>query len=379
MMENLNTATIYASAYTVAILSFLCLVIDTPPLIWHARNLNVAAASLILWIIILNLFVFINVLLWPSDAIGTWFSGSILCDIEVKLFIGSRTGQLGALISIMKSLAEVLDTENVRAVNVGKEEKRKKAIEDIILAWGIPAVLMLCHYVVQPTRYAIFAIDGCTTIVDNSWPAIALVEIWPVLFVLVAGSYAGKCWSIFIFHDAKLLTDYTGLVVYRLHRYRSSFSSLLMASSTNKSRFLRLFLMALSTTVVFTPVCLYVFYTNVNIERIPYSWSLVHNQKAWNEIVMAPSNGHVSLDHWIRIVTGIFVFAFFGVGTEAVKMYKSALIAVGLWRFFPEPRRDRVGASTLTESWSGSSLIIKAKSLVSGRRPKTDPEHTVLR
>jgi pheromone a factor receptor len=190
-MENPNAAPIYASAYIVAVLSLLSLVIATPPLIWHARNLNVAAASLILWIIILNFFDFINVLLWPSDDISTWFSGRILCDIEVKLFIGSRTGQLGALISILRSLAKVLDTENVRAVTVGKEEKRKKATEDIILAWGIPAVLMLCHYVVQPARYAIFAIDGCSAIVDNSWPAIPLVEIWPVIFVLIEGYYAG--------------------------------------------------------------------------------------------------------------------------------------------------------------------------------------------
>ena len=153
----------------------------------------------------------------------------------------------------------------------------------------------------------------------------------------------------------------TGLVVYRLHRYRTQFSSILSASNTRKSRFLRLFLMALILSVVFLPLTLYIFYTNVNVPRIPFSWEKVHDSDAWNAIVMIPSNGNVSLDRWIRVATGIFVFAFFGMGSEAMEMYRSALRAIGLGRIFPGLEGSRRTATSSTGS--NPSFSSRAKSL----------------
>ena len=157
---------------------------------------------------------------------------------------------------------------------------------------------------------------------------------------------------------------FIGVVVYRIHRYRKQFSSLLAASNTNKSRFVRLFLMAFSLTFVFLPLTLYIFYQNVNVPRHPFSWESVHSSEAWEEIMMVPSYGSVMVDHWIRVATGIFVFVFFGMGNEAMQMYRSALLAVGLGSIFPRLKKGRPSTSSggnASSLGSRARLFIKAK------------------
>ncbi|KAI9684279.1 MAG: a-factor receptor [Bathelium mastoideum] len=354
----MDTATsifpIYASAIVLAVFSLLNVLLDLPPFIFHLGARNVAASSLILWIILMNLFDLVNALLWPTDDISKWFSGTGLCDVEVKLFVGAQVGQLGALICIMQELARVLDTQNVTLGRTSSEEKRRKVWE-LVVCWGMPVLLMLSHYIVQPARYSIFGVSGCTVMVDNSWPAIVLVQIWPAIFALVD-------------------VYYSGVVVYRIHRYRKEFSSLLSASNTSKSRFLRLFLMALALTVVFFPLTLYLFYYNVNIAHIPFSWEKIHDQEAWGEIVMVPGNGSVFTDHWIRVATGVLVFVFFGMGSEAMQMYRSALLAIGLGKIFP---RLQKGRNSTSPSGSTSSFGSRAKVFIRGKLSRRGAAATV--
>ncbi|KAI9661779.1 MAG: a-factor receptor [Bathelium mastoideum] len=299
----MDTATsifpIYASAIVLAVFSLLNVLLDLPPFIFHLGARNVAASSLILWIILMNLFDLVNALLWPTDDISKWFSGTGLCDVEVKLFVGAQVGQLGALICIMQELARVLDTQNVTLGRTSSEEKRRKVWELVV------------------------------------------------------------CW---------------GVVVYRIHRYRKEFSSLLSASNTSKSRFLRLFLMALALTVVFFPLTLYLFYYNVNIAHIPFSWEKIHDQEAWGEIVMVPGNGSVFTDHWIRVATGVLVFVFFGMGSEAMQMYRSALLAIGLGKIFP---RLQKGRNSTSPSGSTSSFGSRAKVFIRGKLSRRGAAATV--
>ncbi|KAF2238659.1 STE3-domain-containing protein [Viridothelium virens] len=348
-MENtVLTSPVYTAAIILAFFSLLNLLIDLPPFIFHARARNIAASSLILWILLMNLSDLINALIWPNDNVSNWFSGTILCDIEVKLFIGAQIGQTGALICIMRELAKVLDTDNATMGRSSGEEK-KRMIGELIMCWGLPVLLMFAHYVVQPARYAVFGLNGCTIMIDNSWPAVVLVQMWPPLFALVD-------------------VYYSGLVIYRIHRYRTQFSSLLTASNTNRSRFLRLFLMALSLGLAFLILTIYLFYKNIIVTHIPYSWKLVHDPEAWNEILMVPSYGVVLIDHWIRIATGISVFAFFGVGKEATSMYRTALVAIGLGKVFPRLKEGRSSTSQGSSSSFGSRAKAYVKEKWSGSR-----------
>lgn len=182
------------ASYAVAILSFLALFVDVPCIAWHIKNRNFSAISLVFWIMLGNLFNFVNAIVWANDDVDHWFQGQVYCDVEVKLDLGATIGITGALLCLMRSLARALDTDKP-AILQNKPHGQRKLIVEGILCFGLPVYLMAIHYVVQPNRYYIFGIAGCTVSFDRSWPAIVLVFIWPVLICLMDSYYCGKIFS----------------------------------------------------------------------------------------------------------------------------------------------------------------------------------------
>ncbi len=89
--------------------------------------------------------------------------------------------------------------------------------------------------------------------------------------------------------------------------------------------------MSTALIVVFTPLQFYILYANVSVPHHEYSWHDVHDDWQINPI---PTGGLVLFDRWIRIGIGFLVFAFFGVGEDAIKMYRSWLVKLGLARIF---------------------------------------------
>ncbi|KAL8813847.1 MAG: hypothetical protein Q9223_006888 [Gallowayella weberi] len=274
-----------AASIALPTLAFIAVVLNVPPLVWHIRHRNVAACNLIGWAMFMNLCNFVNGLIWPTDNIYNWFSGQILCDIEVKLVLAAHFGVVGSLTCIMRALANVLDTQRTSLVPT-KKHRRIEFIITSMLCFGGPLYAMAIHYVIQPSRYYILAVVGCTPSLDNSWPTIVLMDIWPVVFCLASTYYGAS------------------------------------TSDLTKSRFLRLFLLASSLVLIFTPVQFYVFSLNLSTPLIPYSWDLVHDRHAWMDIIMLPLHGFVPVDRWISVVVGFFVFMFFGLGSDATRMYR---------------------------------------------------------
>ncbi|KAI9700248.1 MAG: a-factor receptor [Candelina mexicana] len=334
-METAITYTRSPSAVALPILAALAIVSSTPPLIWHYKNRNTAACSLVFWIILVNFFNFANALIWPTDDTAHWYDGNVLCDIEVKLMGASNLGVVGALACIMRNLANVMDTDRTGLIPTRLQRRRQVAV-DLLLCFGGPMYMIIIHYIVQPNRYYIFAISGCTPSYDNSWPSIVLVFIWSPILCL-------------------LDTYYCGLVIVRLHRYRQQFAHMVSSSSMNlnPSRFKRLFLISFTLIVIFFPVQFYIFYVNLSFPRIPYSWNLVHGREWWN-IVMVPTGGIVAFDRWVRLGSGFLVFVFFGMGKDAVTMYRSWLCKIGLGKIFPDLERRDSNASSQATSSSGS-------------------------
>lgn len=191
MMDE-STFPVTPNAVAVPILALITLIIDTPPFVWHIRNRNLAASSLVFWVIIANLMNFINPLIWPTDDIQHWWHGQILCDIEIKLMMAINFGVVGSMLCIMRNLAKALDTEQA-ILSPSKAQRRRQTIIDCLFCFGGPIYVMLIHYIVQPNRYYIFAISGCTSSFDNSWPKLALVFIWPPIICLVDAYYSGMC------------------------------------------------------------------------------------------------------------------------------------------------------------------------------------------
>ena len=302
-------------------LAIISLILCSPPLTWHIRNRNLAASALVFWIMLENIFNFVNPLIWPTDRMTTWWHGYGLCDMETKLTIASNIGFPASLLCVIRYLAMILDTKNT-VLRSGKGYKSRQLLIEGAFCFGLPVGMMLMHLVVQDTRYYIFAIVGCVPSYDDSWVSILLIHIWGPVLSLIAGCYAV-------------------LVIIRLVQYKRSFSDILSASSSSltTSRFLRLFFMSLVLVLGALPLQLYGLVENFShYEFKSYSWRRVHAH--WEDIILIPTFGQVTVDHWVQVAVGFTVFIFFGMGKDATKLYRSWLLAVGLGKIWPSLRRD---------------------------------------
>ncbi|KAL8814796.1 MAG: hypothetical protein Q9191_008518 [Dirinaria sp. TL-2023a] len=174
-----------------SVLTLLTTLLSLPPFFWHIKNRNLAASSLVFWIILTNILYFINSLIWPSDNLDGWWRGYGLCDIEVKLQVAATVGIPAALVFLMRNLARVLDTNRTVLQPKPAQRKRQIAIE-LLLCCGAPVYVIIVHYIVQDARYYIFAIAGCVVPFDNSWPSIVLVQIWSPFLSVVAAYYSSE-------------------------------------------------------------------------------------------------------------------------------------------------------------------------------------------
>ena len=180
------------------VLAILANILCCPPLVWHIKKRNFPAACLIVWFLLINLFNFINPLVWPTDDMSTWWSGEGLCDVETKIMVGSYVGVVGALACIFRSLATALDTDSAVLIP-SKAQRMRKLVIELVLCVGFPVYMMATHYIVQPRRYTITAISGCGPSYDRSWPSTALHFVWPPVVCLLDVYYCGKFFFFFFF------------------------------------------------------------------------------------------------------------------------------------------------------------------------------------
>lgn len=164
-------------------LSGIAIAASILPILWHIKTKNIASISLVLWIGIFNTISFTNAFIWGENIFTAW-EGRVFCDIEIKFLIGAITGQIGACAAVTRSLANIMRDD--LPVMKTRAEKRRQMIVDLLLCYGIPSWMIGIHYIVQPDRYWLVQVTGCTPTVDNSWPSIVLVFIWPPIMALVA-------------------------------------------------------------------------------------------------------------------------------------------------------------------------------------------------
>jgi pheromone a factor receptor len=189
-MDNPTTQP-YTTAILLATFALLSVLLITPPMLWHFSNRNIGATSLIFWLLLLNLQSALNALLWPHDDLSQWFSGTGLCDIQVKLQIAASVGVPSSVASILRALARVMNTEKA-SLGLSKGEKRKGVVIGLVWCFGCPVLQMFFHYVVQNERYYVLGIAGCTPGMSDSWVTDLLVFAPPVGWTIVGGIYSGE-------------------------------------------------------------------------------------------------------------------------------------------------------------------------------------------
>lgn len=185
------SAPLYPAAILLPILSFPSWMLCILPLSWHFRQGNIAAGSLILWVVMMNFFNSINPLIWPCDNIEEWWDGHVWCDIHARLQVGCIVGTTASTAMIVRKLAKVMDTRNI-TVSSSRDNKVKEKVLEILWCWIYPLVLILLYYVVQPVRYMIYGVIGCLSAYDTSWPSLVLSFMWAPITIIVAAGYAGK-------------------------------------------------------------------------------------------------------------------------------------------------------------------------------------------
>lgn len=170
-------------------LSGLAIAASILPLIWHVKSKNLPAICLIMWIGMFNTISFLNAFIWGGDIFKAW-EGKVFCDIEVKFIIAAMTGKMGSIAACARDLANIM-RDDLPVVKT-RQEKRRQLIIDLLFCFGVPAWMMSIHYVIQPDRYWLIEVMGCTPTVDNSWPSIVLVFIWPPISALVATYFCSE-------------------------------------------------------------------------------------------------------------------------------------------------------------------------------------------
>jgi hypothetical protein len=98
---------------------------------------------------------------------------------------------------------------------------------------------------------------------------------------------------------------------------------------------------------------------NLNIQWLPYSWSIIHDPSTWWIIIYLPELGVRTFDCWVSIAMAVFVFAYFGMGGDAVQTYRKWMVKVGFRSLFPslkQPRRQH--ASSGERSWTSQFSIV---------------------
>lgn len=100
--------------------------------------------------------------------------------------------------------------------------------------------------------------------------------------------------------------------------------------------------MSILLLLIYLPLNIYWFYVNVaQLPIQPFSWNSVHNPARWNIIPYVPANDAFTVNRYVPASMSFFVFAFFGIGTEARRIYASIGTALGLGTCFPRLLRER--------------------------------------
>ncbi|KIW75911.1 hypothetical protein Z517_10656 [Fonsecaea pedrosoi CBS 271.37] len=297
------------SSMIVVPLALLAIFAAIPPIVVQLRAKNLAASILLVGITILNVQNVVNAVIWSSDNPEDWWDGKILCDIEVKLYIGISQAAAGAIASMFRQISIILDPDRMTATPCPQDLRTTRTIE-LLLCILLPILVMAGHYLVQRERYWLRTVAGCVPSYDNNWVAPFVSYGWPMV-VCVIGSI------------------YCVISVVRFLRHRKQVSALLSHTpGATASRFFRLFALAFALLAMHCPLAIFAFVQNVRVPMHMYSWSYIHPSDWSERIILQPdpdpkaASQAFTFDRWAQVVTAYISFVCFGLGQDAIGMYK---------------------------------------------------------
>ncbi|GBE87044.1 Pheromone B beta 1 receptor [Sparassis crispa] len=288
--------------------AFIGAIVVLFPLPAHWRARNVATVSLIAWLFVVNIIYGVNTVVWAHSVenfVPVW------CDITTKIIIGSSSALPACTLCICKHLELVASS---RSVNSTHADKRRRLIFELVMCFGVPAILMALHYIVQGHRFDIVEQFGCEPATYYSLSAVFIVWFFPLLFATITMLYAAVAFHHFL-------------------RRRASFAAHLANSNSSLSanRYFRLMAMSLAEMVWGTSFTAYTLWANVSPGLEPYvSWDFVHADFSRvgqypTIILSAEYRQQVLLLWWVLPASAYIFFLFFGIGTETIAGYRRVI------------------------------------------------------
>ncbi|KIL55876.1 hypothetical protein M378DRAFT_560049 [Amanita muscaria Koide BX008] len=322
------------------IISFLGFILALIPLSWHLQAWNVGTCAFMIWTSLACLFEFINSLVWAGNVLNPV---PVWCDISSKYLLGAGVGITASTLCITRRLYRIA---NIPVVSHTRQEKLRAVYCDLSVAVGIPVLVMVLHYIVQPHRFDILEGVGCYAVVYNTLPAYFLVFHWPVTLGFISFWYSAMTlWAIWKRH-----IQMNELMTFHGPSLRKRYSRLVAFALTN---------MALTV-----PIGVFSIYLGTKgVKYAPWvSWSDTHFD--FSRVDLVPtlvwrdgdvySRISVELTRWIFPASSIIFFAFFGFTSESWFMKKGwsrksregSVLPMHV-QLFKTPEDDRSSLSTV--------------------------------
>jgi pheromone a factor receptor len=158
---------------------------------------------------------------------------------------------------------------------------------------------------------------------------------------------------------------FTAYVIFRLVRHRREFRSLMSHtnSALTTSRFIRLACISAAHISINLPTSAYFYLYQFTVQLgapLEYNWAEIHKQarrfaslfliganifSQWDIVFYLPPVDQVTVDYWMRIVSGVLVLVFFGFGEEARSIYVKFLRILTLGWLFERGGRSSTGSA----------------------------------
>lgn len=304
---------------TLAGLSFIAFILLIPPFIWHCKCKNIPPICLIFWLLFLDLTSFINACIWGGENFDQKWNGVGYCDVTMKLEAASSSGMICAISALAFNLFMVLWAKYPAFMNNGSKMKMWISLGMCLIT---PIFIMCTNYIIQTSRYIIVKYRGCTVTYALSPVSIVLYSMWNIIWAAVAVVFS-------------VLT----LVAY--FRKRKDVKDILRCTNSglNIKRFARLLIFSVLIVIALVPVAIYYFISDFTLFEGKFVWSEIHNQY-WGEIFFFDFGIEIVYDRWVNIALSVITFLLFGLGSDALQMYKNGLCMVGLGRLFNRSTRS---------------------------------------
>lgn len=327
---------------TLAALSFISFVLLIPAMSWHCKCKNIPAASLIFWLMFDNLTNFINACIWSGDNFYEVYDGKGYCDVTLKLLSGSSSGKVACISALTMNLYFVLAAKNIALID---NKSKKKLAANIVICWFLPIFVMCTNYLIQVVRYSIFRYKGCANIYVDSVATIMLYSIWPFLWSIVGLIFA--C-----------------LTTFQYFKFRKDVKDILRCTNTGLDikRFARLLIFSFLVICACFPLATIYFVRDLKNELQPYSFAEIHSED-WGVITFWDFDREGAYTTWITVALSVVTFLLFGIGSDAIEMYKRFFAKLGFNQFSKSLTNNQT--FQLSKEYSGLSKSTRYDSNIS--------------